>query len=166
MKTRYVIAMFVVAFLIQTTFLNLFSIGGRGVNLLLTLLLVFIYLYDEHVEALAVATAASFLYDVCFSQYLGVSALSTLLVGILAIMVKRVVKGDDIRIVLMMAAAGTLLYNLVFWAVMAIGGHACGFMYMMERQPAYVIFNLAASCILFFGFKKLGRRKRRSRYYR
>ena len=165
MKTRYVIAVFCAAFLLQTTFMNLFSIGGRGVNILLTLLLVFIYLFSEHVEIIAAATAAAFLYDVCFAQYTGISALSMLMAGLAAIVMKRNLKGDDVRIMLIVAAAGTLIYNLIFWGIMAIGGHACDFTFMLVRQPGYVIFNMAASCVLFFAFRKLSRRKRRGRYY-
>lgn len=165
MKTRYVVTLFAIAFFIQTTLVNIFSIAGTGPNLMLSLLLVLLYLYKECALNLLAGTVAAFLYDICFCQYLGVSTLVTLLTGLIAIAVRKVLNGEKILAAAIIIAGGTLLYNLIFWCVMVIGGHGCAFMHMIVYQPAYILYNIVFGGLIYIGLNKWNKRKRRSRYY-
>ena len=69
-------AAFLVAFLIQTSLLNIISIKGYTPNLLLCLVVVFSFLYEDGLYGIIFGAVFGLLYDICFSSGRGPTALA------------------------------------------------------------------------------------------
>ena len=62
---------FLIAFFIQCSFLNVISIAGYTPNLLLCLVIVFSFLYEEQIYGLLYGVLFGVFYDICFADVVG-----------------------------------------------------------------------------------------------
>ena len=62
---------FLIAFFIQCSFLNVISIAGFTPNLLLCLVVVFSFLYEEQIYGLLYGAVFGIFYDICFADVVG-----------------------------------------------------------------------------------------------
>lgn len=79
---------FLVAFLIQTSLLNGISIGGYTPNLLLCLVIVFSFLYEEDMYGVVYGAVFGVLYDVCYNYIIGPTPIALVLVAIFILLVR------------------------------------------------------------------------------
>ena len=149
MKYRYAACMFMAAFLLQTTLANVFSVFGATPNLLLCLVAVFSFLYDGDNYGIVFGVAFGLLYDACFSEYTGIAALAFLGISLSIMLVKVVMNREAIISVMIVSAAATVAYALIYWGIMAMLGSSYSFFYAMRKLPLYVLYNTAVVAILY-----------------
>ena len=82
MKIRIAALLFTGAFLIQGSLLNLFAVMGVTPNLLLCLVITLTLLYDTD-RAIYLGAAFGVLYDLIYSDVIGVASIGLLIVGFL-----------------------------------------------------------------------------------
>ena len=166
MKYRYAVCLFSVAFIIQTTLMNVISIYGVTPNLLLCLVVVFSFLYDENNCGLVLGVIFGLFYDVCFSEYVGIAALAFLVISLGIMLVNIVMNKEAIISVVIVSAAATIAYALIYWSIMALLGSNYSFYYMIKFLPLYVLYNTAVVTALYLLMIKRVIRHHYDRYYK
>ncbi len=141
MKYRYGFAVFLIAFIIQTTLLQHIAIWGIAPNLLLMLVVAFSFLFDEK-HGLIYGLVFGLLQDLFFSQVIGISALCYFLIALSVGAIKRYLYRDNVLSVVFIAIGGTLGYNILYWSLSKLFEGVHGFLYMMARQPFSIVLNM------------------------
>jgi rod shape-determining protein MreD len=140
-KTRYAILLFSAAFIAQATMLRHIAICDVSPNILLCLVLVFAFLYDE---PLGVVFGVIFgvLWDAEFGLYIGISAVSQTAAAFLAMRIKRYLNHELLLPALAAGLAGVILNNAVYWGLYKLAGIPHTLPYILRRQPVLIAYNL------------------------
>ena len=81
--------MFLIAFLIQTSLLNLVMIHGYTPHLILCLVIVLSFLYENRMYGVVFGAAFGVLYDICFSNFTGPTGISLVVVAIVILILRE-----------------------------------------------------------------------------
>ncbi len=141
MKYRYGFAVFLAAFIIQSTLAYHIAAFGVAPNLVLVMVIAFSFLFEEK-HGMIFGILFGLLQDVMFSHVVGISALSYFLVALAISEIKRYLYRDNIISVAFIAIGGTVGYNLANWSLSRLFGGIYGFLYFLERLPTAIIFNM------------------------
>jgi len=166
MKYGYAIALFAVAFIIQTTLMNVIGINGATPNLLLCLVVILSFLFDERNYGLVLGMVFGLLYDICFSQYVGVAALSFLVISLSVMIINFFMNKETVFSVITISVGATVIYSLFYWGVMAMLGSGYSFLYMLKNLPLYILYNTAVVTMLYYLMIKKVIRYHYDRYYK
>ena len=166
MKYRYAICIFLAAFILQTTVMNVFSILGATPNLLLCLVVIFSFLYDENNYGIILGVVFGLLYDVCFSEYVGIAAMAFLVISLGIMLVNIVMNKETVLSVIIVSAAASVLYFLIYWSIMSLTGSGYSFVYAVRLLPIYIIYNAAIVAGLYFLMIKRVIKHHYDRYFR
>jgi len=166
MKYREAICLFTVALLIQTTLMNMFSIYGITPNLLLCLVVIFSFLYNDNIYGLVLGVIYGLLYDICFSEYVGIAALAFLIISLGIMLFSIVMNKEALISVIIVAAASTVAYMLIYWSIMAMLGSSYSFLYMARFLPVSVLYNVAVVAAIYMLMINRVIKHHYDRYYR
>jgi len=166
MKYRYAACMFSVVFVIQTTLVNVISVYGATPNLLLCLVVVLSFLYDENNCGLVMGVVFGLLYDICFAEYTGIAALAFLIISLGIMLVNIVMNKEALLSVIIVSAAATVVYALIYWSIMAMLGSGYSFYYMMKFIPLYTLYNAVVVTALYMAMIRRVIKHHSDRYYR
>jgi len=166
MKYRYAACLFFVAFIIQTTLVNVISVYGATPNLLLCLVVIFSFLYDENNCGLVLGVVFGLLYDICFTEYVGIAALAFLIISLGIMLVNIVMNKEALLSVIIVSAAATVLYALFYWSIMAMLGSGYSFYYMLKSVPLQVLYNAVVVTALYMAMIRRVIKHHYDRYYR
>ena len=166
MKYRYAAGMFLAAFILQTTLLNVAGVFGATPNLLLCLVVILSFLYDDNNCGLVLGVVFGLLYDICFSEYVGIAALALFAVSLSVMLVNIVMNKEAVFSVVIISAASTVMYTLIYWWIMAMLGSSYSFVYMAKLLPVYILYNTTIVIMLYFLMIKKVIRHHYDRYYR
>ena len=166
MKYRYGIIIYAVAILLQGSILNNITILGAAPNLLLCLTIVTAFLYENGFAGIVLGAASGLLYDICFTQYAGVTSLAMFVVGILVMLSAELMNKEKLSAVIIVTVIGTFLYDLLYWCIRALLGSPYSFMYMLKLQPQYICYNIPIAIILYFIVIGKVIKYRQDRFYR
>ena len=166
MKYRYVTCLFFAAFILQTTLMNAINIAGVTPNLLLCLVVIFSFLYDENYYGIVYGVVFGLLYDICFAQYTGITALIFLGLSIAIILASIIMNKELILSVVIVSAGATTAHTLAYWAITAMLGSNYSFIYVIQFLPLYILYNMAVVIILYYAMIKKVIRHHNDRYYR
>jgi len=165
MKYSKAIIIFLLAFLCQGSLLNLFSILGATPNLILCLVVIFSFLYEGKNYGMVLGVVFGLLTDICYMQYVGVSALGYFLVAFSIVLLRELVNKENIASILLTTALVTLIFNIFVWLAYAILDSNIRFGYMIKYQPIYIAYNLVVVLILYQVVIRRVIKHRRDRYY-
>ena len=140
MKYRYGFAAFLAAFILQSTIVYHISVFGVVPNLILVLVIAFSFLFEDK-QGMVFGILFGLLQDVLFSEVIGISALCYFLVSLGTSEIKRFLYRDNIISVAFISAGGTVVYNLLNWALSAMFGGIYGVLYFLARLPIAIIVN-------------------------
>ena len=166
MKYRYAICLFSAAFIIQTSLMNAFSIYGVTPNLLLCLVVIFSFLFDHNNYGIVLGVVFGLFYDICFSEYVGIAALAFLIISVGIMLVNVVMNKEAIFSMIIVSAASTTAYTLIYWGIMAMLGSNYGFLFMLRFLPASVFYNVVIVLLMYFIAIKRVIKYHSDRYYR
>lgn len=157
---------FLVGFLIQTSLLNLISIVGHTPNLLLCLVIVFSFLFEEDLFGLVYGAIFGLLYDMCMSTVVGPTAISLALVAVLILILREYANIENIINMLLTAALSVAVYSAVDWLLRKIAGSTVGFIYMVKTMPISWIYSMAVVTVLYLILIRKVETHRKDRYFR
>nr|WP_315022181.1 rod shape-determining protein MreD [uncultured Aminipila sp.] len=163
MKMRFAVIIFLVAFLLQGTVLNLFSINGATPNLVLCLVIIFSFLYEDN-NGLVLGVVFGLLIDTCMAQYVGVSAFCYLIVSLIVISLRETINKENIASIIIVSVGVTLIFNFIYFVINACFGSTYSLLYWLKLQPIYIIYNSAVIFILYLIFIKKVVKYRNDRY--
>ena len=149
MKYRYACLAFLIAFILQSSILHNISLFGIAPNLILVLVIVCAFLFDE-LHGLVFGILFGLLQDLLFSDLIGISAVGYFIVALGVTEAKRYLYRDNILSVIFISVAGTLSYNVIYWAISRLFGGIHEFVFMLVRQPVSILYNLAFVFVLYW----------------
>ena len=165
MTYRLATLIFFLAFLFQASLLNLISIFGATPNMILCLVIVFAFLYDQDNFGIVLGVVFGLLYDICFMPVVGVSAMLYFLIALAVMFSREILNKENIGTVLLMTAVATFAFNLLTWCMYWVLGNGISIMTMLRVQPLQIIWNLVVVSILYAVVIRKVIKHRRDRFY-
>ncbi|MDR2088000.1 MAG: rod shape-determining protein MreD [Clostridiales Family XIII bacterium] len=165
MKTRYAIPLFLGAFIVQTTMLRYIAICDVSPNILLCLVIVFAFLYDEPF-GVVFGVIFGILWDAEFGLYVGVSAVSQMSAALLVMRIKRYLNHELLLPALAAGLAGVFVNNAVYWSIYKLAGIPHTLLYILGMQPVLFAYNLPVVMLFHLLLRRGVIRHRKDREYK
>ncbi len=148
MKGIFSFLIFFIAFIFQTTIFSQMGFLGASPNIILCLIVVMGFLYDN-VDTFVWAIVFGLLQDIYFSQVIGISATCCFLLALGIYVVKDFVNRENIIPAVGMVAGGTVLYQLLYWFLGIIFGSAYGMLPLLQAIAPLILYHMIIVIILY-----------------
>lgn len=158
--------LFTIAFLIQASLLNLVSIGGVTPNLLLCLVVVFSFLYEDEMYGMIFGAVFGVAYDICFSTVTGHSAIALVITSLMILIVREYANIENIINLWLVSLASLVLYYAADWLLLHLAGHPAGIMSMLKLLPWTGLYSIAVITGIYLVLIRKVIRHRKDRYFR
>jgi len=157
---------FLAAFLTQTSLLNGISIAGYTPNLLLCLVIVFSFLYEEDMYGVVYGAVFGVLYDICYNYVVGPTPIALVLVAIFILLVREYANIENIVNLWGVSVVSLVGYYLINWGLCRIGGNPIGIVYVLRDLPGIGIYSLVVVTVIYFILIRKVVKHRKDRYFR
>lgn len=157
---------FLVAFLIQPSLLNMISIKGYTPNLLLCMVVIFSFLYEEEIYGVVLGAAFGLLYDICYSSVIGPTPISLVLVALGIVLARQHANIENIVNMWVVSLFSFVSYYLMNWGLLRISGNPIGIMYVFDRIPWIIIYSMVVITIIYLILIRKVVRHHQDRYFR
>jgi hypothetical protein len=98
-------------------------------------------------------------------QYVGVSALALLILGLLVNYLGRGLNRESVWTVLTVTAIGTVIYNFLYWLILTTLGNTGTILGLLKFLAFALPTNLLVILIVFFVYTRVYRRRMRPKTY-
>ena len=157
---------FLIAFFIQCSFLNVISIAGYTPNLLLCLVIVFSFLYEEQIYGLLYGVLFGIFYDICFADVVGPTPIALVLVALVIFVLREYANIENIVNMWVTSLLSILLYYALNWALQHLAGNPIGLLYVLKTLPWITLYSLSLMTVLYLILLRKMTRHRKDRYFR
>ena len=157
---------FLIAFFIQCSFLNVISIAGFTPNLLLCLVVVFSFLYEEQIYGLLYGAVFGIFYDICFADVVGPTPIALALVALVIFALREYANVENVVNMWFTALLSVVLYSVLNWGLRHLAGNPIGIVYVLKTLPWITLYSLAVITILYAILIRKMTRHRKDRYFR
>ena len=157
---------FLVAFCIQTSLLNLISIAGYTPNLLLCLVVVFSFLYEDQICGLLYGAFFGVLYDICFSEVVGPMPIALVLVALLILVLREYANVENIMNMWIVSLISVIVYYVLNWGLKHLAGNPIGIVYVLKTLPWITLYSLLIITVLYLILIRKTVKHRKDRYFR
>ena len=157
---------FLIAFLIQPSLLNMINIGGYTPNLLLCLVVIFSFIYEEEMYGIVFGSFFGVLYDVCYSDVIGPAPIAFLVVAVGIMMAREYVNIENIFNMWIVSILSFCTYYLINWGLHRLAGNPIGIMYVFGKVPWIILYSMAVITIIYLILIRKAVRYRRDRYFK
>lgn len=149
MSFKRVLLLFAVCFLAQLSVVNLITFRNLGPDLIMCMMIAITYLYDDGYRSIPFALVFGLLLDVCAHQYIGITPLIYLLVGIIATAARIWLNAEKLVTMAVTGAVCTVVFQTLYAIVMKILGDPAGLLYIIEKEPIFIIYNVLVLSVMF-----------------
>lgn len=136
-------AMIIIAFLLQTTLFQEFSLGLAAPNLLLILTFIFGFMRGKR-SGIIVGFFCGLLIDIFFSEVLGFYALLYMIIGYVNGFFNKIFYDEDVTLPLLLLVGSDLSYNMMIYIIRFLLRNRLDFIYyflnIMLPELIYTIF--------------------------
>jgi rod shape-determining protein MreD len=143
--------------------MNNFRIFQISPNLILCLVVIFSFLYEGY-HGIFFGILFGLIGDICFAQIIGVAAMCNFTVALICIGWKRYLYKDSMISVIIVSAAGTAVYALLYWSVNRMLGHGADFVYVMEKEAVLLIYHTVITLAIYLAVSRSVIKHRGDRY--
>ena len=157
---------FLIAFFIQCSFLNVISIAGYTPNLLLCLVIVFSFLYEEQIYGLLYGVLFGVFYDICFADVVGPTPIALVLVALVIFVLREYANIENIVNMWVASLLSILFYYALNWALQHLAGNPIGLLYVLKTLPWITLYSLSLMTVLYLILLRKMTRHRKDRYFR
>lgn len=140
LKYRFSFLLFLIAFLLQSTVVNHFSVLHVAPNLILCLVVIFSFLY-EGTHGIIFGILFGFITDICFAEIIGVASMSYFIVALLCLEMKRYLYKDSFISILIVTALGTVIYTLTYWGITELLGNSVEFLTAAKMGAVLLVYH-------------------------
>lgn len=140
---------FLVAFCTQASLLNLINIGGYTPNLLLCLVILFTFLYEQEMYGIVYGAVFGVLYDAVYSDVIGPTPISLVVVAIGIIVVREYTNIENIINMWVVSVISMVAYYFMNWGLYHIAGNPVGFRFVFDRVPWITLYSLVVITIMY-----------------
>lgn len=158
--------MFLLAFFIQSSLLNLIGIAGYTPNLMLCLVVVLSFLYESEMYGVVYGALFGILYDICYSSVIGPTAISLVLVAIFILLVREAANTENIVNMWIVTLLSIFMYYGIDWLLLRLSGNPIGFVYVIKSLPVVCIYSFGVITLIYFILIKKAVKHRKDRYFR
>lgn len=157
---------FLVAFLIQGSILNMISIGQSTPNVLLCLVVIFSFLYDKEMYGILFGAFFGLLYDVCYNYVYGPTAIAFLLVAVLVMLLRYYANIENTVSMAVVSLISFVTYYVLSWRLMKFTGNPLGLGYVMTKATPVIIMSMIVIIIMYKLMIKDVVKYHKDRYFR
>ena len=157
---------FLIAFFIQCSFLNVISIAGYTPNLLLCLVIVFSFLYEEQIYGLLYGALFGVFYDICFADVVGPTPIALVLVALVIFVLREYANIENIVNMWVASLLSILFYYALNWGLQHLAGNPIGLLYVLKTLPWITLYSLSLMTVLYLILLRKMTRHRKDRYFR
>ena len=157
---------FLIAFFIQCSFLNVISIAGYTPNLLLCLVIVFSFLYEEQIYCLLYGVLFGVFYDICFADVVGPTPIALVLVALVIFVLREYANIENIVNMWVTSLLSILFYYALNWGLQHLAGNPIGLLYVLKTLPWITLYALSLMTVLYLILLRKMTRHRKDRYFR
>ena len=157
--------LFLAVFFAQTSLLNLISIAGYTPNLILCMVVVLSFLYENEMYGVVFGAVFGLLYDICYSSVIGATAISLVLVAILILVLREYANIENIVNMWVVSAVSIALYYGINWGLFHISGNPIGIVYVIKHLQVVFLYSLAVVTLIYLILIRKSVRYRRDRYF-
>ena len=157
---------FLIAFFIQCSFLNVISIAGYTPNLLLCLVIVFSFLYEEQIYGLLYGVLFGVFYDICFADVVGPTPIALVLVALVIFVLREYANIENIVNMWVTSLLSIIFYYALNWALQHLAGNPIGLLYVLKTLPWITLYALSLMTVLYLILLRKMTRHRKDRYFR
>jgi rod shape-determining protein MreD len=165
MKYRYAFLIFFAAFTLQSTLIRYIAVKNVAPNLLLCLVAVFSFLYEDY-YGMVMGVIFGIIWDLSLGPYAGVTGVAFLAAALTASFLKRYWNHEHALPDFFASLLGTVAYVLVFWLTYKLAGVPHSAIYILKRQPIFFAYNAIFSIIFHWIFARSVIRHRMDRRYK
>ena len=158
--------LFLAAFFVQTSLLNLIGIVGYTPNLILCMVVVLSFLYENEMYGVVFGAVFGVLYDICYSSVIGPTASSLVLVAILILILREYANIENIVNMWVVSAVSIVLYYGLNWGLFHMSGNPIGFVYVIKHLPGVFLYSFAVVTLIYLILIRKAVRHRRDRYFK
>ena len=158
--------LFLTAFFVQTSLLNLLSIAGCTPNLILCMVVVLSFLYENEMYGVVFGAVFGLLYDICYSSVIGPTAISLVLVAILILVLREYANIENIVNMWVISAVSIVLYYGLNWGLFHMAGNPIGIVYVIKDLPGVFLYSLAVVTLIYLILIRKAVKHRRDRYFK
>jgi rod shape-determining protein MreD len=151
--------------IVQSTLLRYAAINGVSPNLLLCLVVVFAFLYDEP-YGLTLGAVSGLLWDFNFGIYIGVSGISFMCAALAMMLLKQYLNHELLLPAVVGGLIGSVLNNAVYWGIYKMAGIPHTWLYILKLQPTLIAYNVALVVVLHLFLRRGVIRHRKDQYYK
>ena len=152
---------FLIAFFIQCSFLNVISIAGYTPNLLLCLVIVFSFLYEEQIYGLLYGVLFGVFYDICFADVVGPTP-----IALVIFVLREYANIENIVNMWVTSLLSILFYYALNWGLQHLAGNPIGLLYVLKTLPWITLYALSLMTVLYLILLRKMTRHRKDRYFR
>jgi len=157
---------FLVAFLIQNSLLNAISIFGYTPNLLLCLVVVFAFLYEDKMYGIIYGTVFGLLYDICYSNVVGPTPIALVVIAFCVVFARDYANNENVVNLWIVSVIAFIGYYVLNWGLFRIAGNPVGLPVVFGMLPWVTLYSLVVITILYKILIKQVVRYHRDRYFR
>lgn len=150
MKTGVIAICFTVAFFLQSAAGKLFVIFGTGPDFILCFLILFSLCERKRGVTLLIGFSVALLYDICFSQTIGETALAIGMTGLALHAAASKINGWNALWICLLTAVATVMENLIIWAFCTATGLVYQSGYIMRWMLFPICYNTGVSILFYF----------------
>ena len=166
MKYWQIGLLYLAAFLIQPSLLNVINIEGYTPNLILCLTILSTFLYEEEIYGVIFGAVFGILYDIMYSNVVGPMPISLILVALGIIIVREYTNIENIINMWAVSIVSILAFYFMNWGLHHIAGNPVGFRFVFNNVPWIALYSLAVITILYRILVRKLAKHRRDRYIR
>lgn len=157
---------FAVAFLIQTSLLNVISIKGYTPNLLLCLVVVFSFLYEDQLYGMVFGALFGLLYDICFSAVVGPTAIALAVTALFVLIVREYANVENIMNLWIVSVLSLVIFYTSGWGMFRMSGNPESLIYVMKRLPWTGLYSVAVITVIYLILIRKKTKNLKDRYFR
>ncbi len=157
---------FLIAFFIQPSLLNMINIGGYTPNLLLCLTVIFSFLYEKEYYGPLLGAVSGLLYDICYSYVIGPTAIALLLTAVIVMALRQYANVENIISMWVVSVLSFLSYYLINWILYKITGSPEGIIYALSHSVWTIVYSMAVITAMYILMIRKVDRYHKDRYYK
>lgn len=149
MSLRRVIIIFALAFICQLSLINMVAVTSVTPNLILCFTIALAFYYPTGYKCIPVALAAMLLLDICGSPYAGAGTLCLFIVALWIVLCRIHLNPERWITTATVTVISIFIYYLLEWLLYYLMGNPMGFLFMLKKCVAYLIYDLITVTIIY-----------------
>lgn len=164
MSFKKVLLFFIMAFILQLSVVGVISIGNYGPNLILCVMIIITFLYEDGYRSIPFAIFTGLILDICSGIYVGITPLLMLVCGIFATAARIWLNTEKIHTLITTVIIATVMYDTLYFTAQKILGDPHGIGYVLKQEPFYILYNVAVCSVMFLVMHKKAEEYHNDRY--